>query len=188
MTTPHDDLGFDLEITKLARRTAAGGTWVSGTLAGHRFDALVFAEHADSPDYELGRTRISKLRVQRRADRRTVFNFDRGLDVPAADPLAERIVEFLSDGLADLADAAGGIRPAARRTTDRRAARAAESEFPTAIEAIRFARAQRPVAITIDGRHRVVTQAEADRLAAAGIEFAYLTEVDGRVVAVPVNG
>ena len=83
-------------------------------MAGHRFDALVFADHAETPEYELGQSRISKLWVQRLADRQTVFNFDRGLDVPAADPLAERIVGFLTDGLADLADAAGGMRASSR--------------------------------------------------------------------------
>jgi hypothetical protein len=188
MTAANDDLGFDLEITRINRRTTAGGIWVSGTLAGHRFDALVFADHAENPEYELGQSRISKLCLHPVGDPRTVFNFDRGLDVPAADPLVERIVEFLKEGLADLALAADVGRPAARRTTARRVAWAAGSDFPTAIEAIRYAHAQRPVAITIDGRNQVVAQAEADRLAAAGVEFAYLTEVDGRVVAVPVNG
>src|SRR2546425_1895161 len=109
MTTPADDPGFDLTITRIGRRTTAGGTWVRGTLAGHRFDPLVFADHAEDPNYELGRTRISKLCVQRRADRRTVFNFDRGLDVPAADPPVERIVAFLGEGLADVAAAADDL-------------------------------------------------------------------------------
>lgn len=103
MTAANDDLGFDLTITRIRRRTTAGGTWVQGRLAGHRFDALVFAGHADDAEHELGQSRISKLWVQRLADRRTVFNFDRGLDVPAADPQVERIVEFLAEGLADLA-------------------------------------------------------------------------------------
>jgi hypothetical protein len=181
----HDDPGFDLTITRITRRTTAGGTWVQGTLAGHRFDALVFAGHADNPEYELGQSRISKLWVQRRADKRTVFNFDRGLDVPAADPLVERIVAFLSEGLADLADAAGGARPATQVTAGRRAT---GREFRTAAAAIAFAAAHRPVAITVDGRHLVVTRAEADRLEAAGVAFAFLTEVGGRVVTVPVNG
>ena len=187
MTAANDDLGFDLTITRITRRTTAGGTWVSGKLAGHRFDALVFADHAESPEYELGQTRISKLWVQRLADRRTVFNFDRGLDVPAADPIAERIVEFLSEGLADLADAAGWA-PTDSRVTAAGRARPAGREFATAREAIEHARAQQPVAITVGGRYRVVTRAEAHRLEAAGVAFAYLNEVDGRVVTVPVNG
>jgi hypothetical protein len=96
------DLGDDLRITKKTRRAAGAGTWVCGTIAGHRFDALVFPEHADNPEWEIGDSRISKLWVQRLADRREVFNWDRGADVPAADPLAAAIVDFLSVGLADL--------------------------------------------------------------------------------------
>jgi hypothetical protein len=181
----NDDIGFDLTITRLTRRPSpAGGTWLAGRVAGHRFDALVFAGHAENPDYELGRTRISKLWVQRLSDRATVFNFDRGLDVPAADPLAEAIVAFLSAGLADLAAEAGGAETRMAQTGRAPAGRA----FATAAEAVRYARAHRPVAITVGGRHLVVTAAEAERLAAAGIEFAYLAECDGRIVTVPVNG
>jgi hypothetical protein len=96
------DLGDDLRITTKTRQAAGAGTWVCGTIAGHRFDALVFPEHADNPEWEIGDSRISKLWVQRLADRREVFNWDRGADVPAADPLAAAIVDFLSVGLADL--------------------------------------------------------------------------------------
>jgi hypothetical protein len=95
------DLGDDLRITTKTRQAAGAGTWVCGTIAGHRFDALVFPEHADNPEWEIGDSRISKLWVQRLADRREVFNWDRGADVPAADPLAAAIVDFLSVGLAD---------------------------------------------------------------------------------------
>jgi hypothetical protein len=70
-------------------------------MAGHRFDALVFPEHAANPEYELGESRISKLWVQRLADKRTVFNWDRGADVSAADETAQAIVDFLAEGLAD---------------------------------------------------------------------------------------
>lgn len=38
------DVGDDLKITKTQRRKSAGGTWVSGTLNGHRFEALVFVD------------------------------------------------------------------------------------------------------------------------------------------------
>ena len=38
------DLGDDLEITKRSRRASGAGTWVTGTLCGHRFEALVFPE------------------------------------------------------------------------------------------------------------------------------------------------
>src|SRR4051794_8525546 len=72
------DVGHDLEITKVTRRASGGGTWVCGTMSGHRFDALVFPEHADCPDWEIGDSRISKLFIQRLADKQTVFNWDRG--------------------------------------------------------------------------------------------------------------
>ena len=97
----HDDVSYDLEITKITRQAAGSGTWVIGRICGHRFDALVFAEHAINPEWELGESRISKLWVQRLADKRTVFNWDRGADVPAATEVAQAIVDFLAEGLAD---------------------------------------------------------------------------------------
>ncbi len=105
MANTHDpfefDLGDDLAITKTSRRASGGGTWVSGAIAGHRFDALVFPEHAENPEWELGDSRISKLWVQRQDDRATVFNWDRGLDQAAANDLAQAIVDFLCGGLAE---------------------------------------------------------------------------------------
>ncbi|HMO16199.1 MAG TPA: hypothetical protein PKD64_19285 [Pirellulaceae bacterium] len=96
-----DDLGNDLRITKTTRRASGGGTWVGGTIAGHRFDALVFPEHAENEDYELAHSRISKLWLQRIDDQQTVFNWDRGLDVAATTDQAQAIVDFLAAGLAD---------------------------------------------------------------------------------------
>jgi hypothetical protein len=102
MTTPDDlDLGYDLEITNRSRRAAGAGTWVTGTLMGHRFEALVFPEHAEDPAYEIGESRISKLWIRRSADKRVVFNWDRGADIEAADPTTQAIVDFLAGGLAD---------------------------------------------------------------------------------------
>ena len=95
------DLGDDLKITKTTRRASGGGTWVCGTIAGHRFDALVFPEHAENAEWELGTSRISKLWVQRLADKKGVFNWDRGMDQPAETDLAQAIVDFLAAGLAD---------------------------------------------------------------------------------------
>ena len=95
------DIGDDLEITKSTRRGSGGGTWVCGTLHGHRFDALVFPEHAEVAEWELGDSRISKLWIQRIADKQTVFNWDRGLDIAATDDLVQAIVDFLAGGLAD---------------------------------------------------------------------------------------
>ncbi len=95
------DLGDDLEITKTTRQAAGIGTWVCGRLAGFRFAALVFPEHAEVPEYELGQSRISKLWLARLADGRTVFNWDRGADVPPKDEAAARAVDFLAAGLAE---------------------------------------------------------------------------------------
>lgn len=96
------DVFEDLQITRIERQSLGGsGTWVQGRLAGYRFDALVFAGHAEVPEYEYQGSRISKLWVQRLADRKTVFHWDRGPDVEAADELTREIVEFLASGLAD---------------------------------------------------------------------------------------
>ena len=95
------DLGNDLVITKTTRRTSGGGTWVCGTVHRHRFEALVFPDHAENPGWEIGDSRISKLWIQRRAGRKEVYNWDRGLDVPAADTTVQAIVDFLGAGLAE---------------------------------------------------------------------------------------
>ena len=95
------DLGHDLEIFGTKRREAAPGTWIWGTLHGHRFEALVFPEHASNPEYEIDDSRISKLWVQRLEDQKVVFNWDRGADVAAADKTVQAIVEFLAAGLAE---------------------------------------------------------------------------------------
>ena len=104
--TPTDfDIGYDLEFTEQPLRASGGGTWVIGRIAGHRFEALVFAEHAECTDFEIGGngpegSRISKLWIQRLADKTPVFNWDRGLDCPAADATVQAIVDFLCAGLA----------------------------------------------------------------------------------------
>ena len=95
------DLGDDLTIIKTTRRAAGGGTWVTGTLNGHRFEALVFPEHAERPDFELGSSRISKLWIKRLADGKVVCNFDRGWDVRPTTKTAAAIVDFLTAGLAE---------------------------------------------------------------------------------------
>lgn len=105
MTNKNDayefDMGDDLEITNVSRRASGSGTWVSGTIAGYRFDALVFPEHAHNPDWELGDSRISKLWIARLKNKETVFNWDRGLDMPAASPKTQAVVDFLCAGLAN---------------------------------------------------------------------------------------
>jgi hypothetical protein len=95
------DIGDDLVITKTKHRISAGGAWVCGRLNGHRFDALVFPEHADNAEWEIGDSKISKLFIQRLVDKEIVFNWDRGMDVPAEDETAQAIVDFLCAGLAD---------------------------------------------------------------------------------------
>jgi len=101
--TKIDVTDLDLKITKIEKRTSCGGAWVRGTINGTvRFDALVFAEHAESEEYELGRTKISKLWIQEIKTKKTLFNFDRGLDVPAATTEIQVVVDFLGCGLTDL--------------------------------------------------------------------------------------
>lgn len=91
-----------LVIKKVQRRTSAGGAWVVGTIAGHRFDALVFPEPATNRDWEVGGdSRISKLWVQRISDKATVYNWDRGADVEPTTELAGVIVDLLAAGLAE---------------------------------------------------------------------------------------
>ena len=92
--------GDDLSFTHRPR-AGAGGTWVTGLLAGHRFQALVFPAHPEDPGYELGESRISKLWVQRLAGGAVVFNWDRGPDVGAPDEAAARVVAFLAANLAE---------------------------------------------------------------------------------------
>ena len=62
----------------------------------------MFADHAEHESFELNQSKSSKLWIQRTADQETLFNFDRGLDVPAANTEVQVIVDFLCVGLADL--------------------------------------------------------------------------------------
>lgn len=87
-------------LTQVDRRSLANGQWVKGTIGGHRFDALVFPEHAECESYELAKSRISKLAVID-ATRRVVASFDRGWDIRPTTQVAEAIVDALSEGLAE---------------------------------------------------------------------------------------
>ncbi len=67
-------------------------------------------------------------------------------------------------------------------------------EFDSAGEAIQhtYADPRDGVAVLLDGKHYVMQKSEAERLAAAGVEFAYLHDhemPDGtfRIITVPVN-
>jgi hypothetical protein len=95
------DIGQDMAITKVKGRDGVPGTWINGTLNDHKFQALVFANHADHPDYELGASRISKLWIQRMGDQKVVFLGERGEVIPAQDDTAKAIVGFLCEGLAE---------------------------------------------------------------------------------------
>ncbi len=96
-----DDLAADLRILRTTRRDGGGGTWVAGTIDEFRFNALVFPEHADNPEWELGESRISKLWIARLDSKQTVFNWDRGLDESAATDKTQAVVDFLAAGLAE---------------------------------------------------------------------------------------
>lgn len=65
---------LDLTITKIDRRSMGGGTWVIGMVNDqYKFNALVFPDHAESEDYELGQSKISKLWIERTADHKRHF-------------------------------------------------------------------------------------------------------------------
>lgn len=103
-TPPSDeDLLGTLRIAKSTGRGSrgVGGRWVSGSIEGHTFQALVFPEHAESESYELGQSRISKLWLREQKTRATVANFDRGWDIQPATEMARRIVDLLAAGLAE---------------------------------------------------------------------------------------
>jgi len=92
---------YDSFLILKTQRALSGGVWVTAQCLGYRIQALVFAKHADEPSYELGQTRITKLWVQRIADREETYNWDRGLDKEPADFETEAIVDLASDFLAD---------------------------------------------------------------------------------------
>ena len=63
-------------------------------------------------------------------------------------------------------------------------------EFDTASDAIQHTQATADGcdrAIRIGGRNFAITAAEAERLAAAGVNFAHLVDHHGRIFTVPVN-
>lgn len=91
-----------LKIKQIELRSVGAGKWVTGTIADHRFEALVFSDHATNREWEVGGdSRISKLWVQRISDDATVYNWDRGPDVEPATAMARVIVDLLAAGLAE---------------------------------------------------------------------------------------
>ncbi|MFN6042605.1 MAG: DUF6900 domain-containing protein [Phycisphaerae bacterium] len=100
VSTDPAEIIASLCITKRDGRPT-GGTWVSGTIAGHAFEALVFPQHAESASYELANSRISKLHVTHQITKRTAAAFDRGWDITPTTDVAKAIVDVLASGLAE---------------------------------------------------------------------------------------
>ena len=100
MSTDTAAIIASLHITKRDGR-ATGGTWVSGTIAGHSFEALVFPQHAESESYELANSRICKLHLTHQVTKRTAASFDRGWDITPTSDMAKAIVDVLASGLAE---------------------------------------------------------------------------------------
>jgi hypothetical protein len=103
-TTPNHDASEILDTLDIARikpRKSCGGSWVIGKIAGHRFEALVFPEHAESSDFELADSRISKLWMRNMDTGATAAEFDRGWVTQPTSPAAAAIVHVLAAGLAE---------------------------------------------------------------------------------------
>ncbi len=100
MSTDPAEIIASLCITKRDGRPT-GGTWVSGTIAGHAFEALVFPQHAECESYELAQSRISKLHLTHQITKRTAASFDRGWDARPTTDMAKAIVDVLASGLAE---------------------------------------------------------------------------------------
>jgi hypothetical protein len=99
--TEPDEMLATLKITKTTRRHAGAGTWVSGTIAGHAFEALVFPEHAETASYELGDSRISKLHLREIDTGTEVACFDRGWGMQPTTDAARAVAHLLAAGLAE---------------------------------------------------------------------------------------
>ncbi len=97
-----DEIADSFRITKTTPRNrfGGGGTWVTGTMGGHKFEALVFPEHAEFDWCELDDSKISKLLV-RDGRGATVAHFERGWDVEPTNDEARAIVDLLAAGLAE---------------------------------------------------------------------------------------
>ncbi len=98
--TEPEEMLATLKITETSGR-ATGGTWVSGTIAGHDFEALVFKGHALNAEHELGTSRISKLFVQEHFTHVAVAAYDRGWEIEPTTDAAKKITDLLAAGLAE---------------------------------------------------------------------------------------
>lgn len=91
-----------LRINKVEPRGGGvGGSWVTGTMAGHTFEVLVFPEPARGEGYEISGTRISKLFVRGDREKVCVACFDRGWDLQPTTEAARTIVDVLAAGIAE---------------------------------------------------------------------------------------
>ena len=97
----HPEIGSDFVILKTIRQASGAESFVIGRLNDHHFDAIVFAEHPKYPDFELGDSRITKLWLQRIADKTTVASFNRAWEMRPVNEIAQAIVEFLAANLAE---------------------------------------------------------------------------------------
>lgn len=103
-----EDVSWDMEIKSVKKRAFAfgddGAKWVSGTMSGYEFSALVFPMPAENRAWEVGGTsRISKLEIKKIGagwDEST-YRWDRGLDRAPTDKVTAAIVGFLCEGLAE---------------------------------------------------------------------------------------
>lgn len=94
------DLLGTLVIRKVTKRPSAPGSWVTGTIGGHKFEALVFPEPASDPAFEIPGSNISKFWLAD-DEGRVVADFDRGWNLNPATDLAKRITDLLAAGLAE---------------------------------------------------------------------------------------
>ncbi len=99
-TPDNSDLLDTLKISEVAKR-AVPGSWVTGTIAGHKFEALCFPQPASNPEYELPGSNISKFWLAEERGE-VVASFDRGWDIQPTTEMARRITDLLAAGLAEL--------------------------------------------------------------------------------------
>ena len=96
---PNNDSLLDTLTIKKVQQRPVGGSWVTGTIGGHAFEALVFPEPATNPEYEIPGSNISKLWLAD-ARREVVAEFDRGWNRQPSTEAAKQIVDLLAAGLA----------------------------------------------------------------------------------------
>ena len=90
-----------LGITKIHNREmmGVGGVWVTGKWDGMKWEALVFADQPTNKKFAIGKSRISKLWIVN-ADGDWLYNFDRGVDVPAKTSAAANLQSRITHNLA----------------------------------------------------------------------------------------